>query len=301
MFKTIAPVALLLAFSGRAAAVQCAGISFFGEDRNPDDGQNDVLPLEAFPNADAARDSFFAALTDVSTEDFEGDNVAVGDTEPVLEFPGGVSAVLTGGEIREDPPVNGQFAISAPTYFSTDQDFEIDFTEPVFALGFYGVDIGDVQGQLSFLAVQLDNSTCELEIPHEIDGPSGGVLYFGYIDLAMPFTRVMFRNSEGDRDRFGFDNFTISLRDGIVLTDVPSAAPTPFELCAEGITNADESICCDAGCGVCGGCDCALNPGGEALCCPGFIFATGIECVISSDVACILDEYIPSEESECLV
>jgi len=100
--------------------------------------------------------------------------------------------------------------------------------------------------------------------------------------------------------RFAFDDFTIAIRDEVTFTSAPSEAPTPFELCVEGITNADETVCCDGGCGVCGGCDCDMNPGGAALCCPGVIAATEFVCMMASDVACLLGDYIPVEETECV-
>eukprot|EP00968_Pinguiococcus_pyrenoidosus_P007276 scaffold482_cov247-Pinguiococcus_pyrenoidosus.AAC.25 len=200
--KMMLPVLTILALGlGQASAQMCAGEVFFGEDRNPDDTQNNVLPLPATPNADEARDMFFLGIDNPSTEDLE--SLAVGDTSASLVFPGsGVTATLQGGEVRADPPVNGQYAISPENYFSTDDDFSITFSESITAFGFFGVDIGDVQGVLTFTAIRTDGTTCTLNIPHEVDGPSGGVLYFAYIDLAESFIGVSFTNSEGNRDRY---------------------------------------------------------------------------------------------------
>jgi len=195
---TLAILAVLL--DRAAASSLCGGITFFGEDRNPDDTQNNVLPLPTTPMSDAARDAFFMGLAAPSTETLE--SLGAGDTSPELLFPGpSITASLTGGETRQDPPLNGQYAISPVTYFSTDDDFAIEFSENITSFGFYGVDIGDVQGNLTFTAVRADGTSCSIAIPHEVDGPSGGVLYFGYIDLAEPFIRVNFTNSEGMRDR----------------------------------------------------------------------------------------------------
>eukprot|EP00975_Prorocentrum_lima_P035246 7405294-Prorocentrum_lima.AAC.1 len=68
--------------------------------------------------------------------------------------------MLTGGETRQDPPINGQYAISPTTYFSTDDDFTVEFTENITSFGFYGVDIGDVQGVLSLTAERADGTSC---------------------------------------------------------------------------------------------------------------------------------------------
>eukprot|EP00968_Pinguiococcus_pyrenoidosus_P021104 scaffold2675_cov236-Pinguiococcus_pyrenoidosus.AAC.3 len=198
MLTTLAILAVLV--NGVAASTPCGGTTFFGEDRNPDDTQNNVLPLPATPKADAARDSFFMALTAPSTETLE--SLGAGDTSPELLFPGpSITATLTGGETRQDPPLNGQYAISPDTYFSTDDNFTVEFSEEISSFGFYGVDIGDVQGNLTLTAVRTDGTSCSIAIPHEVDGPSGGVLYFAYIDLDEPFIRVNFTNSEGMRDR----------------------------------------------------------------------------------------------------
>eukprot|EP00968_Pinguiococcus_pyrenoidosus_P007283 scaffold482_cov247-Pinguiococcus_pyrenoidosus.AAC.32 len=282
-------VVALLAVLARASAngSLCSGATFFGEDRNPDDTQNDVLPILNPVSANAARDTFFNAIMNPTTEDLEDQTVGV-QVVPLV-FPGsGVTATLAGGEIRKDPPVNGQYAISPVTYFSTEDDFNIDFSQPITAFGFFGVDVGDVQGILSITIVRPDETYCVVPIPHEVDGPSGGVLYFAYIDLDEPFNRIEFGNSEGQRDRFAFDDFTIAIRREV-----------EDELCAVGITNADETVCCADSCGVCGGCDCDMNPGGAANCCPGVIAGTGIFCMAPYETACLLGEYIPVEDTEC--
>jgi len=283
----IAPVLLLTFLLGRIDASvleKCTGLVYFGEDRNPDDGKNNVLPLESFPTATAQRDLFFSALADPSTETFE--NFTVGLRNIDLFDDSNITASLSGGTVRADPPFNGQYAISGSQYYSSNLTFEVVFTGPISAFGFFGVDIGDIAGQLTFVAIDKDGNECEVVVPHEVDGPSGGVLYFGYIDIFNPFTRVRFFNNDGFSDRFAFDDFTF-------------ATPDDVALCFEGITNADETVCCAASCGRCGGCDCDMNTGGATLCCPGVIAEIGFVCMTSTDVGCLLGEYVPSVESEC--
>ena len=70
-------------------------------------------------------------------------------------------------------------------------------------------------------------------------------------------------------------------------------------LCTLGITNSDGSVCCAKSCGVCGGCDCALNPGGADLCCPGTIAAAGLPCMSAVDTGCLLATYVPVGTGLC--
>eukprot|EP00968_Pinguiococcus_pyrenoidosus_P014606 scaffold1320_cov253-Pinguiococcus_pyrenoidosus.AAC.13 len=171
---------------------------FAGEDRNDAGTVNDVAPLLAHPNADAARDDFISNLQGVSVEDFE--TFADGEEAPLtLVFPGVCTAILGSGVVQSTVK-NGQHAVSGTKYFKSDSDFTVTFSEPVAAFGFYGVDIGDVQGELTLSRTTTEGHTTVVRVPHEVDGPSGGVLYFGLIDRESLFTSITFTNSEGQRD-----------------------------------------------------------------------------------------------------
>ena len=87
------------------------------------------------------------------------------------------------------------------------------------AFGFYGIDIGDVGGQLNLS--EFGN------VPHTVSGASGSVLFFGVTDTT-PFSVITFNNSSLT-DRFNFDNFTI----GSVNQDL-AATPEPATLLLPG-------------------------------------------------------------------
>ena len=53
--------------------------------------------------------------------------------------------------------------------------------------------------------------------------PGGTVIYFGFIDLGHPFTKVTFGNTEPGWDYFGFDDFTIGTREQ-VIPEFPTVA-----------------------------------------------------------------------------
>ncbi len=80
---------------------------------------------------------------------------------------------------------------------------------PVAAFGFYGVDIGDFGGQVTLSTVS--GSPHVVTIPNTINGPGGGVLYFGFYttDASEQFTALNFGNTAAGTDFFGFDDFSI--------------------------------------------------------------------------------------------
>lgn len=71
---------------------------------------------------------------------------------------------------------------------------------------------------------------------------------------------------------------------------LPESFPPTDHLCAAGKLNAAGCACCDPRCKKCGGCDCASpdNGPGADYCCTRTIWDTELECVLSSDVACVM-------------
>ena len=187
---------------------EAAPITFFGEDA----GLGESLRLPSHSSADAARASFFGNLTGVGTESFESFPAFTG-TPLGITFPGAGTATLqTAGQTRSQPTGTngaGRYPISGNIYWQvSSSSFQIAFSGPVAAFGFYGVDIGDFGGQLT-LDLQSGTTSTSLTIPNTINGPGGSVLYFGVIDTLNPFDRIVFGNSEGRADFFGFDDFSI--------------------------------------------------------------------------------------------
>ena len=221
-------LAVLFVFLGLTTSAVAQPTTFFGEDS----GLGEDTRLTSHPNADAARDAFLAPLSNPGTENFE--SFADGATTPLaVDFgPAGTATLQGNGEIEEIPSGTngyGRYPISGDKYWESTDVFYIEFSEPQVAFGFYGVDVGDFSGQLT---LTYEDGTAEtIIIPHTVDSPGGTVIYYGFIDLDKPFTKVTFGNTAAGTDYFGFDDFTIGTREQVVG---PHAVPTftPFGLIA---------------------------------------------------------------------
>jgi hypothetical protein len=196
--------ALLLAL-GAAGSGSAAPLTFFGEDL----GQGETVRLAATPNADAARNAFFANLVGVGTETFEG--FATGSSAPLaVSFGAAGTATLGGtGNITSVPTGTnnaGRYPISGDKYWTSGETFTITFSNPVAAFGFYGIDIGDFGGQVTLTLAGGGAQT--ITVPNTVNGAGGAVLYFGIIET-LTFTAITFGNSAAGTDVFGFDDFSI--------------------------------------------------------------------------------------------
>jgi hypothetical protein len=125
---------------------------------------------------------------------------------------GAGTATFTGiGEIANVPSGDfaGRYPISGNQYFDTGSDFTITFSTAIAAFGFYGVDIGDFGGQVTLTLTHLVGPQTVVTVPNTINGLGGGVLFFGNIDTANPFTSITFGDTAQGVDFFGFDDMTI--------------------------------------------------------------------------------------------
>ncbi len=219
--------------SGRVAAaifvaclfsvqVQAATI-FFGEDLNP----GGTVP--AGGNAETARNDFLSNLTaGVNTEDFDG--FVDGTTAPLnLNFTGGlgpIGATMSGtGEI-ENSTGSGRFPTSGANFWEVSGAFVIDFLAPVAAFGFYGIDIGDFNGQVTVQTQDgSGNILSDFVINNTINGPNGSLLFWGLIDVLNPFQKIVFGNTNAGTDFFGFDDLTVGDVAQVSAVPVPAALP----------------------------------------------------------------------------
>lgn len=223
--KATLTTALLIAAAtvGRAAPAQAFSL-YFGEDL----GKGEQVRLSATPNADGARDEFLSSLIGVGTEKFEG--YSVNTAAPLsINFGSAGTATLTGNGFidRVNTGTNGvgRYPISGNKYWEASDQFGINFSKAVAAFGFYGVDIGDFEGQLTLTLLNtVTNFQQTVTVPHTIKGLGGGAIYFGLI--AAPdevFDRVVFGNTAPGVDYFGFDNMTVgSLEQVVPPTSIPS-------------------------------------------------------------------------------
>lgn len=215
---------------GTASLAQADPTTFFGQDP----GQGEGTRLATHPNADAARNNFTSNLSGVGTENFE--SFPNGTSTPlVLVFQGAGTATLSGSGSVSSVPTGtngvGRYPISGNQYFEVGQQFVIDFSSPVAAFGFYATDVGDFNGQITITLLRADNTTFTLTVPNNTNIAGGGVLYFGLIDTANPFTRITFGNTASGTDFFGFDDMTV----GSIAQVQPIPEPATMFLLGTGL------------------------------------------------------------------
>ena len=177
-----------------------APITFFGGNLTPG-GTVSGAPL-------TARNSFLASLTGVGTEELE--TFANNATAPLaLTFVGSsITATLTGSVQVFDTPANGRFNTTAggDTLFETAGAFQIDFTSPISAFGFYATDAEEA-GALSVTLRAVGGATTVLNINTGF-GNDGSLLFWGFTDSAVQYDRITFGNSSAGADVIGFDSLT---------------------------------------------------------------------------------------------
>lgn len=238
LLKLAAKAAILPGAGYLALFIQAAPASalniFTNFDPNGDPSVN-LLTTTGIPNSTAAESAFIANLMGVGTETFEA--IAPGTLQPLsIVFPGAGTATLSGGSGVVSSTTAGttngfgRYGVSPTNYWEvvagSAGDFSIDFSDPVAAFGFYGIDIGDFAGTLSLV---FDNGTISTQaIPTAPQNlADGSVLYWGIITDPSEgeFSRIIFQTTTGSGDVFAFDNFTIGSREQVVPNTVPGPLP----------------------------------------------------------------------------
>lgn len=188
------------------STAQAAPIVFFGENQTP---ANTVSGAPV-----TARNSFLGSLVGVGTEQFE--SAAVGTGAPLaVNFPGsssGITATLTGtGSINNNTGA-GRFNTSpgGSKWWEVSGAFQMDFSSPIAAFGFYGTDIGDFNGNVTVaLRNAATNAVTNLVINNTLNGRNGSLLFWGFVDPTATYNRITFGNTNAGVDFFGFDSMTI--------------------------------------------------------------------------------------------
>lgn len=208
----------VLVFIALSSTAEAGFTEFFGEDLSP----GGTVPPAG--NANTARNQFLGLLSGVGTEDFE--SFASLTYPPLnLSFPGStgsITATLTGGGFTVTGTGAGRFPTSGNALFNVDPGqgaFEIDFSSPIAAFGFFGTDIGDIGGQITLELT--DGSTKNVTIPNTVGAPDGALLFYGFVDTADSYTKITFGNTSG-YDGFGYDDMTVG--------DVQQIVPEPSSL-----------------------------------------------------------------------
>ncbi|MBT1062190.1 PEP-CTERM sorting domain-containing protein [Bowmanella sp. Y26] len=215
--------------------IQAAPITFFGEDL----GLGESTALNVFPNATTAESSFLSYLSGVGTEDFE--SFSNGTSAPLaLDFDVAGTATLGGGGSVQSAPVGstngyGRYGTSGTNYWqASSTSFTIGFSAPIAAFGFYGIDIGDFNGQVVINVTYSDTTTESFNIGNSINTSGGGVLFWGLINQTKTFTNLSFSNTSGN-DSFAFDDMTIGSVEQIRDTN-PIPVPASILLFALGLS-----------------------------------------------------------------
>ena len=180
----------------------------------------------------------------MGTETFE--TIPVATTSPIgISFSGtvgSITATISGpGTTVLGSPRSGRFATSGSLYVAGNAGggFQIGFSAPISAFGFYATDIGDFGGQLSLIMTPSGGGPNVVLQPAHSLGSGGSTngrpLFFGFYDTTTSYSSILFGNSSTG-DVFGFDDMTIGDRDQV--TPDPSGViplPVPILLLGSGI------------------------------------------------------------------
>lgn len=226
----IASATLLLANTAHA---QCSATAF-GTDCWGIDADGSEATRATNVNALAARNAFFSNLVGVGTEDFEG--FAAGTTPPMpIDFGAAGTATIFGDATVRNQGAGtngfGRYPTSGVRYLEaasgtsgSTNTFRIDFSDPVAAFGFYGVDLGDFSSNVTLRFSLLGGGLRDWELPYEVPLAGGNIQYAGVIDTRL-FTSVEFIASEGTAtgDFFAFDDFSIGSLEQVRLVPEPAS------------------------------------------------------------------------------
>lgn len=219
---------------GAVASAAAAPLVFFGET---------LTPLGAVIGAAAtARASFLSNLVGVGSEGFESQTP---NTSPLVDkvnvqFAGSASAItatLMGGGYgvvnATGDPDTGRFNTTpnGTKWWLAAQPFSIAFNVPVSAFGFYGTDIGDFDGQLTIDLVDKNGQTTRQTVNNKVNGDSGSLLFWGFIDPNITYVSLTFGNTAAGFDGFGFDDMVVG---DLGQIKPPTGVPEPVSLALVG-------------------------------------------------------------------
>ena len=184
-----------------------------------------ALAVTAVPSA--KRDEFIARLSVSGVETFDGTFFFEGDEYPFeggLSVAGisvvvnGVTATFDQGDIQAN--LAGRFNTTSGGSLHLDIGsaltmLSISFDTPVAAFGSYLTDVGDFEGQVSMVLHKSGGGTITHDIDHTLAGPSGGLMFVGFVDDTDTYTQVDYIASN-TAEAIGIDDMRIATQAQLV-------------------------------------------------------------------------------------
>ena len=198
-------------------------ITFFGEDLGP------LTGADPRPQSQFARASFLSQLETHGTEDFEGfapgthsalsldfGGIFGGDLAPAqdpINIAGGTSLATSGSQLLHFVQIiNDSFVIT------------LNPVDRLNSIGFYGIDVGDLEGQLTITLQNGVTQVIQVEVPHSQPSPTQTYFYFGVTFHDKIITSAQY-NPTGTGAVAGFDAFLFDDITVGIARPVPEGGP----------------------------------------------------------------------------
>ena len=168
---------------------------------------------ELTPRSDAARRGFLQVLGDWGTESFAGFTPGYYDSAPVVFGTLGTGRIETVYDDRPFGLTGGETLINSGDGIARPEpgDFWLVLDQPVNAIGFEGLDIGE-SARLRLEFVDAAGDTVDVvDVPHAFPADTDSVLYFGYVRPGEGFVAVKFISDPERHDLFVFRDMTVGL------------------------------------------------------------------------------------------
>jgi len=234
--QTITKLTTALAISAlaalSAASAQAATFTYFGNNA-VDQAANGFVPASGSA-AVAARSTFLGTLATSQVENFDAktQGFVPSPSNPLPVF--GSLGALTQGLTASGEPLSG-FIQGIKTvgpvfpgrfdttsggggsgkWWESGDNFTLNFSSAINAIGFYGTDFGDFGGALTLDffsgATAVDSNVA---VGRDSGGRNGSLLFFGYANDSANFNRVVFKIAQqttivGRFDILGFDDMVV--------------------------------------------------------------------------------------------
>jgi hypothetical protein len=211
-----------------------------------------------------ARTEFNAYLQNIGVETFTGQSPGLANNPPTspaespidLNFGNGILGTMIGRTTDPDDstltishlfvvgndlpnPSQGRFGTTGNTderFVQGNDTFVIQFRRAVSAFGFYGTDIGDFGGQITFELLDANGNRVGDAIPMVTsvsagtsDSGGGSLLFWGFVDKQNQYSAIRF-NFNTSVDGMGFDDLVTG-----DLATTPNPTPEPAGLALSGL------------------------------------------------------------------